>query len=224
MDTLDKLELSKDRVDRRFGQFQSAYAALFRDDGAPKYGDEEHAERVAALMKDFEEAVEVTIERTDAGQQEVQQLRDSANLDPSAGLTPEELQAANSRALFVREDCEDMSLHDLARRVRVVALSDDRVTQFLFHRYASRRTETIRQAVAGGTVHLSAEDQTALGQLSEDLGALGEKLRDPAEVKKLARADALKQAAFETDRHARRKLIEAREIITGRPAHYTPRI
>ena len=70
----------------------------------------------------------------------------AADPDPVAWLSPDELETANSRRIFVSEDVERASLLELERRLGGVLASGDRVGQWLYHRYAGAKLGELRRA------------------------------------------------------------------------------
>jgi hypothetical protein len=79
---------------------------------------------------------------------------------------------AAARAPFVREDCADLPIAELTSRVRLAVMTDSRVDQWLYARYAGARTTE-----AGHHDDLPGAD-VARRELQTLLGGIRDRLRD----------------------------------------------
>jgi hypothetical protein len=156
------LETHEHHLDRLVSQADAEHDKLFRPDGTKKFSDVEHVQREAELLEpvkaaaaealDVEQAVkaaltdlesaaayDVPLERLQAGDM-------SSFLDQSFYLNYQFTQgeAFNMRQNFIREDCADLPLAELARAVVAADLRGNRVERALYQRYASRRLEAAK--------------------------------------------------------------------------------
>lgn len=136
-------ESIKARMDAAVERQEAEKAALYRADGSKRYSDEEHAEREAAINREFREqmdAIEADIEGSFAAAEEAILAAEGA--DPTAALTTEELERANAKSAFVADDCSSLPLDSLKKRCRAVLASGDRATMFLYVHHAARRADS----------------------------------------------------------------------------------
>jgi hypothetical protein len=194
------------RMDAAAERAEAEKAKLYRPDGSTVYAQEEHAERVAEIAEGVARVTEEV--RADADRIVEEKRADLDAIvyaDPTEALTPEELEEANARARFVREDCEAMAPGELARRIRGVSAGGDKATAWLYARYAGARHE--RELAADR--HRAAEDLAALGELRDAVPALEERLRDPAKERRRQSAEKELAAAERLKFHALRRRSEA---------------
>jgi hypothetical protein len=128
------------RLDRATEAFADGAAGLLRPDGSRRYSDDEHQERMAALLDKLDASL-TTI--TDAATTAIEKARtDLAKLegaDPFDKLTADQKQAASTRAAFVKEDCETLPATELVKLARAALASGDKVRIYLYGRYLGRR-------------------------------------------------------------------------------------
>ena len=193
---------------RRLTEATQAYernkAALFHPaTGQPIYAD--HGERLQAVEADLETAmrsIHETVNQVRAAAAAIEAAEEHA--DPTGRLTPAELERANQRAMFVREDAERLPLDQLAARMRQAIATGDKALTFLWLRYgqarmdAEQRTERRRTpgegAAAGEILTLlrqaraTFQDTKALARaerLREESGALfAEMIRHPVSMQR----------------------------------------
>src|SRR4051794_27097445 len=123
----------KERIDNAVERHEAAKAELFRPDGTKLYGDEEHAEREAALRRVFlgeMDSIEGDIAQRIASTEE--ELLALEHADPTDILTNEELSRANAKRAFVADDCFNLPLGQLEKRCRAALASGERTTMFLY--------------------------------------------------------------------------------------------
>jgi hypothetical protein len=172
------------RIDRAAERLEEGLAALYRPDGSTYYSAEEHAEQEQALRREFHaalDAIEKDIEqRIEAAEEELLRLEHG---DPSGALKPEELEQANARRAFIRDEAFGLDADALANRTRAVISSSDRPAMFL---YAHHLRVKANEAVSG-----SEEDRLRQGtlQLRELAGEL-ERTLDPEGAARRERAKA----------------------------------
>lgn len=128
------------RLDRAAEAFADGAAGLLRPDGSRRYSDAEHSERLAALLEKLDatlaaisETAAATIERSKAD------LTKLEGADPFDTLTAEQKQAASTRAVFVKEDCETLPPSELVKLARAALANGDKVRIYLYGRYLGRR-------------------------------------------------------------------------------------
>lgn len=183
-----------DKFDAALAAYQANVDAL-QHSGKKVYSTEEIERRVAA-ERDRLKAVYDEVGRT------VQTLRESAEKDLLAqhqdtffSLSVVDRSRMNEAAAFVKEDCAEMSLGDLARRIQAVATQDEKALHVLYYRYASRRLAGLREQIITRQERpqsVSTRDVTALANA---VRGLAEKLTDPARLATVKRAALSAHAA-----------------------------
>lgn len=178
-------------IDRAADRFRAEEGRLLRPDGTRRYSDEEHAERVAALLADFDTTARAAHDHAETTIAEAERtLHTLAHGDPLDRLTADELARANAKALFVREDCESLPLPELAERCRVALAGGDRAAQLLHGRYATRRARAMQEAAREGGRRLPDSDLAALRDLDTVLREMDAALADPKAKARRERAEA----------------------------------
>jgi len=163
----DAIETTTEELATALATFERNRASLFRSDGAPKFTEQEHADRLKVFTETLHGVAERVDTAVDAELAAIRKLEEAEHADPVSYLTPAELATANARALFVRENCEPLTLPQLRTRLRgIVAVGEgrpDRVQAFLWSRYAAQR-------LAGEAERARAEHRgTVPPQLRDDL-------------------------------------------------------
>ena len=132
-------------------ELKAARQALLRDDGAHRYSDTEHSERLQAAMNRFHQRLSAAGRDAQAIAADARAERAKlAGADPVAQLTSAELAVATAKKSFIQEDATALPLDELARRIRSVVADGDRTTTWLYARYGSRRLAELRRAAAEG--------------------------------------------------------------------------
>ena len=186
-------------VERALAEADAARAALLRD-GRPLYAPDEHQRREQAIEERLQGVIERASETADeavsAAAVTLERLTDT---DPLNALTVQEQEAANRRAVFVKEDAERLSLGDLTRRVRQALAGSDRAMLYLWARYAD-----VRLQVEQADGRVGPADVDAVRALSEALKDAAGRFVDTSAVtsaeRKLTVAREFRRRVFETRR------------------------
>lgn len=182
--TIDQTQLdaAKDAVQRAASKYQTEKSALFTHDGktainAPAVHDREMQRIAEPLTAAVERAVGVA----DKVAAQVEALRVQPYADPTSQLSAVDLDDANRRARFVREDCESLALGDLAERLRWVQGNGSKSLQWLYARYSVARWQAEErkepQDASLGDFGAALRDAGIIGVnrgLSREAVALGE--------------------------------------------------
>jgi hypothetical protein len=186
----------KRRAEQAFGEFEENRQRLFRRDGSKVYGDEEHAERMEALVSELHEEINHEIEgaEQDAAEREQEALGLSYT-DPTKGLTGSDRERLSASLPLVRDDCQAMPLPALVQRLKAVAAGSDRVPKILHASYGNSRAEAEERRLEGlarerGDV--PPEDAGALRELHALVSELEGQTEDEDRAK---RREAAKEAA-----------------------------
>ncbi len=132
-------------IDRAIEKFATAKAALFRDDGAAIYADQVYAEKLEAITGELHATAGRVVAEAEAQIVAVNRLGEAEHTDPIGNLTLAEQASASARAVFVKEDAMLLTLPDLTRRlIGVGASGQERVSSYLWSRYARQRIEAER--------------------------------------------------------------------------------
>ena len=185
------LDGAKQVVTRAVEKYNLDRAGLFAHDGkTPIDPPATFAAKQAKLLESVEWAVERATALSDKVTQETESQRLAPFSDPTSALSAADLQDANARAVWVREDCETLPLPDLAERLRAVASSPSKSSRWLHWRYSKARLD--REFAK------SSQDPAlaAFAATCRELGVVGEKSGLSSEaVKRQEAAAALKRWA-----------------------------
>ena len=114
-------------------------AKLLTHDGKPILEPAAHSRAVEKAGEPLRAAVEKALAVADSAMAEVEAKRLSAYADGTSTLNVVELDDANRLARFIQEDCQTLSLDDLAQRVAWVLKGTDKARRFVTLRYAVQR-------------------------------------------------------------------------------------
>ncbi len=184
------LEAARLAVQKSLDVYATNQATLYTFNGAPIHSPELQARELARLVQPVETAVDKAVAVADKVTAEVEAQRLAPFSDPTSALSAAELQDANLRAPWVREDCESLPLPDLVERLRAVHASGSKSSIFVHDRYARARWKVESDKTPQDPA-LSMFAQTC-----RDLGVVGDKsgLSDEA-VKRQEAAQSLKRWA-----------------------------
>ena len=185
-------------VTRAVEKYNGDRLALFAHDGkTPIDPPATFAAKQAKLLESVEWAVERAATLADKVTQETESQRLAPHADPTGSLSAAELQDANLRAPWVKEDCESLPLPDLVERLRAVHASGSKSSTWLHDRYAKARWK-VESDKTPQDAALSMFAQTL-----RDLGVTGPKAGLSSEAQKRAEdAQRLKMFAGSQLRYA----------------------
>jgi hypothetical protein len=130
------------RIENAAERYRAQAAKLLRPDGSKLYSDQEHRQRLDALLAEYDETGSAVAEEIDRAIAEAErELVKLEGADPTDALTEAELARANARRAFVKEDAEELPVHALVPRVKAALASDDKAELVLWQRYLGRRFE-----------------------------------------------------------------------------------
>ena len=186
-------------VVRSIEKYQTDRAALYAHDGkTPINGPAVHERELTKLAESVQWATDKAVAVADKVTADVESQRLAPHADPTGSLSAAELQDANLRAPWVKEDCESLPLPDLVERLRAVHASGSKSSTWLHDRYAKARWKVESD---------KTPQDAALSMFAEtlrDLGVTGPKagLSDDAQ-KRLDKAQSLKMFAGSQLQYAR---------------------
>jgi len=193
-------------------QRAEAAAAQLRPNGQVVYAPDEERRRRDAIEAELDAALTRATEIADTAVAEAAAtLERLTDTDPLDALTLTEQEAANRRAVFVREDAERLPLADLTRRVRQALGGSDRGMLYLWLRYSDVRLQAEQ---ADGHIHPA--DIDTVRRLSEAVREAADRFidhraREKAEAK-VAEVRVFWRRVFD----AQRPLLVEREIAALR--------
>ena len=152
-------------VVRSIEKYQTDRAALYAHDGkTPINGPAVHERELTKLAESVQWATDKAVAVADKVTADVESQRLAPHADPTGSLSAAELQDANLRAPWVKEDCESLPLGDLAERLRAVAAGGSASSQWLHWRYAKQRwTRESDKTPQDPALSMFAETLRALG-------------------------------------------------------------
>ena len=198
---LNRVKLAAGTLDRAMEDYERGRAGLLRPDGEPRYSPVEMAEHLAQLGEPLRRAIAAADQAsTVASDQAGRMAAGVVNPDPVGWLSSDELAAANSRAGFVREDVERLSLDALAQRLAGVVAGGDRPSMWLHWRYADQRLSALRRAAVDAGTGVPA----GFGPAWALVERLTVALRPTSLDRRAETAEQLKRAVIDLKIHAHR--------------------
>lgn len=189
------LDAAKAAVQRSLDTLQVNQATLYTHDGHKINPPGKHESELARLLVGLESSVEKAVAVADRVSAEVEAARLAPHADPTGSLSAADLQDANLRAQWIREDCETLPLGDLVERLRAVHASGSKSSTWLHWRYAKARwaKESAKQ-----------QQDPALSMFAatcRDLGVFGPKagLSDDAQKRQEAAAALKRWSTWQLD-------------------------
>ena len=185
-----QLEAARLAVQKSLDVFATNQATLYTHDGHKIHPPERHTSELARLVQPVESAVEKAVQVAAQVEAQVESQRLAPFSDPTSALSAAELQEANARAQWVKEDVSTMDLGDLVERLRAVHASGSKSSTWLHDRYAKARWKVESDKTPQDPA-LSMFAQTC-----RDLGVFGDRagLSDE-QVKRQEAAQSLKRWA-----------------------------
>ena len=192
------LDGAKQVVKRAVEKYQTDRAALFAFDGkTPINPPDVHQRQLDKAIESVQWATDKAVAVAAQVAAEVESQRLAPHADPTGSLSAAELQDANLRAPWVKEDCESLPLPDLVERLRAVHASGSKSSTWLHDRYAKARWKVESD---------KTPQDAALSMFAEtlrDLGVTGPKAGLSSEAQKRAEdAQRLKMFAGSQLRYA----------------------
>lgn len=169
----------RDRIDKAAERAEAEKTRLLKRDGSQIYSDSEHAERTNAIIGEMarvaDEVNEAAGELTEEKESELYKYRHG---DPTGDLLDQQLEVASVKRIFVKEDCEELSLDELAKRLRGVLAEGKKEMVWLYARYARRRANRVLEELRNSRSAPSEagrETSARLREVEELLPTLEEK-------------------------------------------------
>jgi hypothetical protein len=201
------LESAQASFARAATQFEADKSALFRADGAKKYGDQEHNERLQALLQNLTEVATWVHGKCDGAIEAAATAKAVQHAEPLASLTDAELQRAYHLKPFVQDTVDGMRLDQLAQRLGAVVAGGDKAEIACYHAATEKKVEAVRQRAntpgANQTIVLAG-----ISSVIAHLEPMAGKLANPAHAKQLAAAKTLEEAAHQVRFDTNDKLSE----------------
>lgn len=228
------LSSTKTRVDKAAADFESGKAALYRQDGTPKYGQQEHQEREAALFEtltsEVQRARQVAAEVRGRCDQEAK-LKDT---DPLLRLTsPSEQSEVTFKQGIISDDATKSALPALAQRLDAIAVHGSKVEKLLYARYARARVNEEKQQYLDSSTRRGTADRPStvsgpapdgLGAVTRAVEALEQATADPQLQAQLKKMEERRKGAMDLQLHAGNRLADfdgSRERARQRMRSYT---
>lgn len=189
-------------------RFKEGKASLYRGDGAPRYAEDEHRERLEALAVERDAALDAVLEEATgerlAAEGETQRMR---HADPASFLAEEELARANARRAFALDAAESLPPDELVRRLEEARASGDRASAFAYwnagekmRRAAGKPEPTeLGAALEGLRAFLRGESREAVAERASERA--GEAMRLEMLAGSLKRGSRNVAGAYANERH-----------------------
>jgi hypothetical protein len=207
MTSITILESAQTSFARAATQFEADKRALFRADGAKKYGDQEHNERLQTLLQTLTEVATWVRGKCDSAIEAAQTAKTLQHADPLAALTNDELQRAFYLKPFIQDTVDGMRLDQLGQRLTAIVAGGDKAEIACYRTATERKVEAVRQRAntpgANQTIVLAG-----IRDVLPLIETMAGKLANPAHAKQLAEAKTLEKAAYDTKYETGQRLGE----------------
>ena len=171
------------RIEETARRRDAAKSQLYRPDGRPVFGEQEHRERERAVDRAFAaemDKIDVEIAAKVAEAQEALLVAETP--DASSTLSTGEIERAAALRQFLAEETQGMSNDALAHRSRAAIAAKDRPTMYLLHHLATQRS-----------------NENPDSDLAGELRDVARQLRASLDPEAQTRLEAAKQAAREAE-------------------------
>jgi hypothetical protein len=193
------------RIDGAAEAAESEEAKLLKKDGSRIYSDSEHDERLQQISTQFSHVADEVNEELDRlAEKKAAELYQHRYGDPTDNLVGVQLENANAKRIFVKEDCETLPLPDLSRRLHGVLEGGKKESVWLHARYARMRVNDIDRRAGAG----EPQDTEGLYEVTRTLALLEEKVASSVDKREAERAEAELQATREVKRYLTRRRLE----------------
>ena len=207
-------ETLRARIDTAAERAQAQKEALFNKDGRRLYSDEEHQRRMEVIAEEIgRAAAEVDEGAAKLIEDKEHELDRYLYNDPTDELLGEQLESANLRRHFVKEDCEEMLLEELVKRCRGVLADNTQEMIWLYARNGRRRATQALEKLNTGSISTDAQRTTAASL--RELGEVVVRLEDKSKAS-LNKREAEKTAQeIEAARSLRTYVRQRRSDVDG---------
>ncbi len=135
-DLTKQAQWAGDKLASAAEQFEKRRQSLYQD-GKPLFAEWHAEEKLAEARKPVQKAAEQAMEIVAQLEDELAKAQRAADADPTSLLSEAELERANARREFVKEEAAELPLDAIMRRLMYVKHEGDKVEQWLYHRYLS---------------------------------------------------------------------------------------
>jgi hypothetical protein len=130
---MTSLEALKARAEVVRDRFEEQWALLHRFDGSKVYAEEKHAERLASLRAECNEALrQIEAEVEAAIEEATTEIEVLQHGDVTKRLTANELERASARLALIMADVTNLSRDELLERLSAVRHSGDRASEMCY--------------------------------------------------------------------------------------------
>jgi len=162
--------------------------------------DTEAAAQSLKHLPALEEAERRALAAADAAFDLARDVQAAASRDTEPTLSDADMQRANARQPFVKEDCQELPLRDLADKLRHAMQAQDTALCWLYERYGTRRAQSPLPA--------DKSDPRALSEVTALLSSLAGRLVDTRPRGVADKAKQLRAASLEFRGRASDRLRE----------------
>ena len=164
-----QLDAARQALQKSLDIYGKNQATLYTFDGKKINAPSIHEREAARLFEPVQDAVDRAVALADRVTAEVEAARLAPFSDPTSQLSAADLQDANARAQFIKEDCQTMPLDALVERLRAVHASGNKASTWLHDRYAKSRWRAESDKVP------QHPDLSQFAEVLRDLGITGPK-------------------------------------------------
>jgi hypothetical protein len=190
----------KKKIDRAVEAAESEKAKLLKRDGTRIYSDTEHDGRLRQIDDKFNRITNEVAEELDTIAEEKEaELVQYRYGDPTDALVGPQLENANAKRIFVKEDCETLPMPDLGRRLRGVLEGGKKESIWLHARYAKMRLADIDRKVRDGVI--SPQKTEGITEVRTTLALLEDKVTSSVDKREAERTETELQAARDAKRY-----------------------
>lgn len=157
---MDEIEQAAAALDQALRSYETNRRALFASDGkTPIYPEQRHEKMLAEVRAALSAAASEAMATAQVVMDQAAQERLAFFACPTLELSKADLAEADGLARFVKEECDDLPLSELAERLRWAASgAGGKSREWLYPRYARQRfaAESRKSTPAAGLSDLSA--------------------------------------------------------------------
>ncbi len=205
-----QLTSARRRFEKVAQETEAQLKRLHDREGNPIYAPQEYQRRRRAALGVLYEAHQELSDTLSEAYRDAEKAREAlTDSDMSAWLSESELEQANQRAAFIREDASLLPIPELVGRAQRAREKGDKVAMFLYARYLGiRNDDTVRASREEPNATRRQRMVAGLDTLREEIAAMRQELIPESIKKDAERADELTRTSLEIRRVTSQRVRE----------------
>lgn len=199
------IEQEQAKVDRARAQFEAAKDRLYRPDGQPVYGPEEHQERLDSLLEQHFNAVARPIHDAAAAEEERAKAAVVASeRDPIFTAKAEDAAKAGSLLPFL----SSAPIDQLAAQAKAAIAAGDRAAQLAIHHVLKSKYDALSEEFRRNGGRADSRSASEAVPINEALDSLNAVLKDPKADERRSQSQQAIKATRELQMYVNRTYTE----------------